>query len=200
MKRYYPLLLLFSLFLSCQAPEKIVVIDNSGTEDLMLVFDDAQRINLGPGQTKEVKLQFGKRKMKINNEAEEEIYLDAEQDYIISPLKGTYYIETVRYFTSKRAEERYYDNYAQAESEVEGITVTGDFRKVENQVLVKKTWQYGLDSPISSSVKLSHGTVRNKEYFTVGKIYRKEDLLTRITSSFTKQLEEELKKQEKKEE
>ncbi|MEM1320820.1 MAG: hypothetical protein AAGG75_11225 [Bacteroidota bacterium] len=193
---YLLLLLLLSLWYSCQAPEKTVVIDNSGAEQLMLVFDDAERIYVEPGQAKEVKLQFGKRRMKINNETEEEFYLDPDFDYLISPLRNTYYIETVHYFTSQRARERYYNNYAPAVTTVEGWELNGDFRKVENELAIKKTWQYGLDRSVSENLRMSNNL--KKDHFKVGKIYRKEDLLDMVRAGMLKQIEEAVKEKEKK--
>ncbi|KAA3640717.1 MAG: hypothetical protein DWQ02_01635 [Bacteroidetes bacterium] len=174
---------------------KPVVIDNPGDEKVVLQLDNDPVIELEPHQTKALEVKFGKRKITVNNGTPEEIYLDPEKDYLINPTRETYYIEHKIYFTSDEAKEEYLRyNKDELESEVEGMKVTGKFKKIENQLVITKQWKYGLDDPAKNSIKLLMSN-RNRDNYTLIKIHRREDLENEIASETARFLMEEFEKQ-----
>jgi len=180
------------LLTSCQ-PNKEVVIDNPSDEKITIKLDDTEVINLEPWETKIANLKFGKRQISVNDQPNEEIYLDKAHDYLLNPNKETYYIEKAKYFASKRHEKEYLENHYPEKSEVEGIEVSGEYIKIENQMLIKKIWQFGLEKDKTSYVQLSSRA--SKGYRTVTKIHRKKDLTEKIMANFRKQLEEFMEKE-----
>ncbi len=171
-------LFLFPLFIfllsACQAPIKKVDIDNPSTNTITLLFDDDEPIVLAPGETKTVELQFGKRKLKVNSESVEEINLLKEYDYLINPSKATYYEEEMHYFANQAAQKKYERDHLMPKSEVEGVEVNGAFRKIENKLLIKNTWQFGVGQDVTEEIRLGHAN--KKEHYAIKKLHRATDL------------------------
>ncbi len=183
------LFILLAFFLTaCQAPVKKVKIDNPSTNDITIQFDGGESIYLAPGETKTIDLQFGKRKIRVNSESEEELNLETEYDYMINPLKATYYEEEMHYFATQSAQKRYERDHIIPKSEVEGVEVNGKFRKIENQILIRDTWQFGVDKEVTEEVRLSHSN--KKEHYVIKKLHRAVDLNTLIRTNMLKYLQE----------
>ena len=166
----------FFLFLlsACQAPVKKVDIDNPSSNTLTLRFDEDEPIILAPGETKTVEVQFGKRKLKVNSESVEEIHLLPEYDYLINPSKATYYEEEMHYFANEAAQKKYERDHLVAKSVVEGVEVNGTFRKIENKLLIKNTWQFGVGQDLTEEIRLGYS---NKEdHYAIKKLHRATDL------------------------
>ena len=70
MKKTILFTLLSILIFSCSQPEKMVQIDNSSEESIIVNFGDDQTITIEPNQVKTTTIKFGETKI-INNEKEE---------------------------------------------------------------------------------------------------------------------------------
>lgn len=88
----YTLIILFAF--SCKKPIVNVKIDNPTNKILLVKFDDMEQIEIHPYQTKKLYLESGKRNIIVNSSKEEKIEFNSELEYLINPLKETYYIET----------------------------------------------------------------------------------------------------------
>ena len=163
---------------ACNQPTKKVVFDNPSNKEVAIKIDDFQVVTLAPNETKFVPIKFGKRTLAINNKAPIDIILEKENDYLINPLQETYYIRKLKYFASKRDEERYNEKFPPKKSWVENYEVEGEFEKV-NTIVIKKTWTFGINDAIT---KGGRGTSR-KGYLTASKIYRKKQLVDEISPS-----------------
>jgi len=173
MKNYFLMSFLF-LFVSCQAPIKEVEIDNPSSNTISVQFDGAEKLSLAPGETKKIELRFGKRTLKVNSESLVEINLDPDHDYLINPLKANYYEEEVHYFSTPSARKRYERDHLSPKSVVEGYEINGAFRKIENKLLIKNTWQLGVGQAFTPEVRLEH---QNKEeHHVIKKLHRGAEL------------------------
>ena len=187
--------ILFTLLIfSCSAPVKEVVIDNPSAEAITVEFDNNEIFNLEPGEFRTISLKFGKRTISVNNQAAEEIILDEKKNYLINPLRETYYVQTARYFESERASDRYYENHYPEKSTIEGIEVGGEYKKVGGEFLIKKNWDFGLDREMSPELSMKSAPIRG--HITARKIHRKQTLVDEIMEEFSRQLKEELSKKE----
>lgn len=191
MKKLLTLFFALTLFFSCQQPTKKVLIDNPSEEKITIVIDEIRTYNLEAHQSREIEIKFGKRSLKVNNNEPVEIYLDRKKDYMINPLNETYYIEDVMFFISDQAREEYM-RYNPPTSKIEGVEVNGQFKKIEGNFLIEKSWKFGPDDPPMG--KIGVNTPRNISSYALKKIHRKVDLLNRMNESVTKFLEEALQK------
>lgn len=192
MKNTLFLFILSFCILSCSAPEKKVVIDNPIGEKTKLTIN-GKVINLKPRQTREVTIKFGDVEFIVNDGTPETVYLDGEKDYLINPLKETYYVETLYFFMTQEAQE----NFAMPTSKVEGVEVNGDFKAIENQIAIAKTWRYGLDEEPSGGLGVRSPS---RSVYKTRKIHRKEDIERKINDEFSNAIKEYLEETETPEE
>ncbi len=192
MKNQLYLFIFCLIICSCSSPSKEIYIDNPGKEELTIEFEDGEKITLGPYQSLTREIEFGKRKIKVNGQAEEDIYLDPEFDYLLNPTKETYYFQKAKYFTSIREREKYYEDHPIETSKLDGMEIQGDFTKIENKILIKKTWVFGLDQEMTETAK---GRTKSKKgYLTATKIHRKKTLTDRVNKETMDYIQKELEK------
>ena len=151
-------------------------------------------ISIESGETKTAVLKFGKRQISVNDQPAQEIYLDKDNDYLLNPSKETYYIEKTKYFASQREEKRYYEDHYPEKSTVEGFELNGEYKKIENQILIKKVWKFGLEKEKTSSVYTKIHP--SKGYIVVSKIHRRKDLSDFISNELSNQLDAYIKEKE----
>jgi len=182
------LLVAISLVLfTCEAPVKNILIDNPSDKEITIEIGDDPVIKIGPHQSKEVEIKFGKRNISVNGGEAEKIHLDKEKDYLLNPLKETYYIQYAKFFTSDKIMKEYF-KYNDDKSDFEGMEIGGDYRKIANKILIEKSWKFGLDSPITNEIGIR--AKKAKDFYTLKKIHRKVDLEKIIMDSFMNALQE----------
>lgn len=191
--RYTVLLITLPLFfLSCQKNQKIVLFDNPEKDPLRLILDDEIELILAAGELKRLSMDYGEHSLSINGADAQIIRLEGESTFLINPTRATYYEEELMYFLTDEAEEDF-RKYNMKESEVEGFLVNGNFRKIENQLLIKKTWRFDPDQNIAAGVNIK--TPMQRSTYSLKKLHRAADLRKELEAEteedLYKQLEQE---------
>ena len=164
-------------FFSCEVPSKTITIDNPSPEKVVMVLDGIETIEVLAGEAKRVLTRFGKREISINGGEVELIQLRPDLDYLLNPTKSTYYVENIYYFFSKSARESYM-RYKKDTIQVGGMVLNGEFRRIENQILIPKAWTFG---PTELPKQAGQVQKRNasQDYHMTQKLYREQDLVVR---------------------
>lgn len=180
------------LFLSCKPIQKEVIIDNPGEEKISIQFQDGTYIEIGPDTTISAILKYGKQVVIINDQAQEEIILEKDYEYLLNPSRSTYYLQTITYFRHLRARENYLENHQPVRSKVGAFELEGEYQEIKDQLLIKKIWNFGLDEEATPQGNIQ--TMR--DYYHAKKIHREKNLMEEIGSKFIEYLEEELENNE----
>lgn len=179
------------LIFSCSNPEKIVWVDNPGEEPLTVTFGGDQTVELEPSQTLEVQIKFGETTVQAGDGDPEKMTLDIDRDYLINPLKATYYIEKLKFFPSEEDRIKYEKYYAKT-TDIEGMEVNGEFKKIEGQLAIPKTWDYGIGE--NTDEQIVRKIDRQVEEYTLEKIHRKDELVSTLKDEMYLYLQTKLQK------
>ncbi|MFK8054949.1 MAG: hypothetical protein AB8F78_02415 [Saprospiraceae bacterium] len=180
MKLFVSILLCLLLFSCNQSPElvKFVRIDNPGEEVVTVSFDDGPELSLAPGETQEISVRSGSRKFRINNEEQVEIHLDADSSYLLNPTRASYVLETISYFPSTEAAERYYEDHQGVTVDIFGFQFEGQYEKIESKLVMPRNWAYGIGYTATPKVNLNK--IPRKGYIQKKQLHREIDLYKKI--------------------
>ncbi|MEO0338703.1 MAG: hypothetical protein AAF242_05765 [Bacteroidota bacterium] len=167
---------MFVLF-ACQPVSKTITIDNPSQEKITIVLDDNETIELAAQEAKRVMTKFGKRDISINGGETETIHLKADSDYLLNPTKSTYFVENIYYFFSQSARESHM-RYNKDTIHIGNVALNGEFRRIENQLLIPKAWTFGPTEDPKQMVKMRK-TSSNQDYHMTQKLHRYQALQAR---------------------
>lgn len=176
-------------FSACNSKPKDILVDNPTEKSISIKFDQTENINLLPGESKIISLNFGKENLVVNGDKKYELVLDKNKDYLLNPGLETYYIETIVY-GSPVGIKQYYSNYGVHKSEIDNFLIEGEYEEIKSKILIEKSWYFSFDEEAHNRVK----KVSNDEYFKVRKLHRSKDLKSKIYDNMIQQLKEGLKK------
>jgi flagellar biosynthesis regulator FlbT len=181
------------LLSACSEVTKSITVDNPTEDEVVFSIDDGEEITIPPKTSKELIVKYGNRKVILNN-SEEEIILESDYDYLLNPTKSNYYIETIVYMAD-HDQERFRKEFGTYMSVVEGSEIEGEFKKIESQLLIPKTWHFGIGEEPNNNLKVDFS---GKNYFFKRKkLHRASDIKEVISDAFQEMLQELLNKDPK---